>query len=66
MNMIVCMLVVQYQTQNFRQKKVAKETRSNVQKYFAYNKEKNSSRCFVQKGQKQYGKILKGKFAANL
>ena len=61
--MVVCMLVVQYQTQDFRQK-VAKETRSNVWKYLPTIK-KRTSRCLVQ-GQKQYGKILKKKFATNL
>ena len=30
--------------------------------YFAYKREENSSRCLI-KGQKQCGKILKGKFA---
>ena len=39
-NLVVCMLVVQYQTQKFRQR-MAKETRSNVWKYIAYNKEEN-------------------------
>ena len=39
-------------------KKMAKETRSNIQTYFAYNKEENSSRCLVQDGQKQCSKIL--------
>ena len=52
-------------TQNFRQKKIDKETRSNVCNYFAYNKEENSSRCLVQ-GQKQCGKILNRKLATNL
>ena len=36
--LMVCMLVVQYQTQNFRQK-MAKDTRTNVWKNIAYNKE---------------------------
>ena len=44
---------------------MAKETGTNVWKYFAYNKEKNSSKCLVL-GQKQCGKILKGNFATNL
>ena len=44
---------------------MAKETRSHVWKYFANNKEENSSRFLVQ-SQKQCGKILKGKFATNL
>ena len=39
-NLIVCMLVVQYQTQNIGQK-MAKETRTNVWKNIAYNKEEN-------------------------
>ena len=43
---------------------MAKETRSNIWKYFSYSKEK-TSRCLVQKGQKQCGKILKEKFATN-
>ena len=50
--------------QNFRKKKVAKETRSNVWKYLHIIK-KRTSRCLVQ-GQKQCGKILEGKFATNL
>ena len=62
-NLLVCMLVVQCQTQIFRQKMV-KETRTNVWKYFAYNKEE-TSRCLVQV-HKQCGKLLKGKFAINL
>ena len=45
---------------------MAKETRSNVCKYSANNKQENSSRCLVQEGQKQCSKILKGKFATNL
>ena len=44
---------------------MAKKTISNIWKYFAYNKEGNTSRCLVQ-GQKQCGKILKGKFGTNL
>ena len=44
---------------------MAIETRSNVWNYFAYYKEENSSRCLV-RGQKQCGKILKGKLATDL
>ena len=60
----VSMLVAQYQTQNFRQKKMAKETRNNVGSILPTTKRK-TSRCLVQ-GQKQCGKILKGNFATNL
>ena len=53
------MLVVQHDTQNFRQKKVANETRSNVCKYSAINRGQGSR-------SKTCGKILKGKFATIL
>ena len=40
-------------------KNMAKETRTNIWKYIAYNKEENSSRCLIQEGHKQCGKTLK-------
>ena len=61
----VHMLVVQYQTPNFRQKKMARRPEAMSGIILPTTIKENSSRCLVQKCQKQCGEILKGMFATN-
>ena len=63
-NLVVCMLVFQYQTPNFRQKRWLR--RPEAMSGIILPTKKIAAACKVQKGQKRCGKLLKGKFATNL